>query len=73
VASDRGLTYKDCLRMAEQLEGAAVSARELADEYAAEAASWRILARARADCCNRCDGRPSSYSCGSSFCRCTVH
>lgn len=69
----KGLTYKDCLRMAEQLEGAAVRARELADEYAATAASWRILARQSADCCSRCDGRPSSYPCTATACRCTVH
>jgi hypothetical protein len=73
VASDRGLTYKDCLRHAQQLDAAAARSRELADEYAASAREWHERARERADCCTRCDGKPSSYPCGSSFCRCSLH
>lgn len=69
----KGLTYKDCLRHAQQLEAAAADTRRLADEFAASAAQWHERARQRADCCSRCDGRPSSYPCTATACRCTLH
>jgi hypothetical protein len=73
VVSDWGPTYKACLRLAQQLDAAAAHSRELADEYEASARQWHERARERAACCNQCDGKPSAYSCGSSFCHCTMH